>query len=31
VSPTKGDLLEKKFKDYDRDGDVEQRRRKEEE
>jgi hypothetical protein len=31
MSPTKGNLLEKKFKDYDRDGDVEHRRGKEEE
>ncbi len=31
VSPTKGDYLEKKFKDYDTDGDVEHRRGREEE
>jgi hypothetical protein len=31
VSPTKGDSLEKNFKDYDKDGDVEHRRGREEE
>jgi hypothetical protein len=31
MSPTKGDSLENKFKDYDKDVDVEHRRRREEE